>query len=163
MEVYSIDNIPQNVLNKYKLKESPKVKEQYSNTCLQATNFVFTVLFLLGHIIIMLFFFSYYGGWDWMVIVYSLVQLTIGIYSLLLIVGEPAFQIVLLKIKLYINWLLFVVFSITLFMLLLSVYMYFMNPHFQATGSEFILYQVLLNVPTLIFVIPFIMYEDDLD
>jgi hypothetical protein len=92
------------------------------------------------------------------------VQITVGAYSILLTLGDVAFQIVLLYISNYIKWLLFMIISIGTVTLIVSVTMYFLSTTFQTNGGlDFILYNVYLNGPTLIFMWPFLFYLQDID
>lgn len=139
ISIHTLDSLPTHLL-KSQPDSPPQVAQTYRNICLLATNFVITVMFLLSHLVLMYFIFSNWGSWDYMVIIYSSMQIALGVYSVMLCVGDPALQIVLLRLEIYVNWVLFVIITITAFSFLLSIWLYFTNTTFASSNLDFLLY-----------------------
>ena len=60
-----------NFLVQLGLLQTPKVRV-YDNACLYYFNMVTTILFLVGHLALMMFVFDYWNRGDWLIIVYSM-------------------------------------------------------------------------------------------
>ena len=65
--------------------------------------------------------------------------------------------------KLYANWLFFINLSIAIFALILTLWFYFTNSTFASNNTDFLLYQGYINAPTLLFMIPYFLYTNDLE
>lgn len=79
-----------NFLQQLGLSPAPKVSV-YNNACLYYLNLIVTSMFLIGHLAVMMVIFNFWNRGDWLVIIYSLLQMTIGLYSLGLTLTDVAF------------------------------------------------------------------------
>ena len=122
-----------------------------------------TVFFLLMHLLLMFFHFNKWSNGDWLVIVYSCLQVGVGFYSLGLTIGEVALQAVLVSVKTYLKWVTFILISTATVMLVVSISIYFYDPTVKEQGVAFITNQILLNGPILLFILPFEFFLDDID
>lgn len=101
-----------------------KIVQGFDNPALYYINMVTSVIFVLSHLILMVTIFNFWGNGDYLVLIYSSLQLIVGSYSLVLTFGEVALQIVFLSAKEIIRWILFIVLAIGTTMLAITAFIY---------------------------------------
>ena len=106
---------------------SPRVSV-YNNSFLYYFNLVTTMLFIVIHVLLMLTVFNFWGQGQWLVIVYSALQLSLGLYSLGVTTGEIALQAFLMGGMQYAKMLLFILTSISIMTLSVATGLYFYDP-----------------------------------
>ena len=106
--------------------------------------------------------FNFWNHGDGLVIVYSMLQVAVGLYSIGLTFGDVPLQIVLLYVKLYVRWVLFFCIGIATVMITVTIGIYFYDSSIKSQGMDLIINQIYLNGPELVFMWPFLFYLDDL-
>ena len=98
-----------------------------TNDCLYYTNLTCTLIFICAHIPMMGALYDVWYRGDWLVIVWSAIQVFLAIYSLILLFGSIALQIVFLYLRGFIRMLCFVFLTISTFTMVISMTYYFIE------------------------------------
>jgi len=138
----------------------------YGNYGLYVTNIVMTCFFIVAHSLIMGLMFDAWGGFaDGALIAWSALQYLVAIYSLSILWGTVAIQVVLLYFKLYIRIAVFFFLSVsTAFIGITSILSLFGSTALVKYEAQWqLIYGIGLNGPGMMFMWPFIYYLKDLE
>ena len=145
----------------------PKVRAStgYTSVCLWTTNMILTFVFFVFHLFIMIIFFKIQSSGNWLALLWSILQLIVGVYSLGLTFGEVVVQIVFLYGRYIAKMLIFFYLSLGMVMIVVSITNYLSAQTVNEIQSSLytIFYSIGMNLPSIPFMITLSCYITDVD
>ncbi len=128
-------------------------------------NIVATILFLPMHLFFIGLIFYSYVDTDWKIYTWSGIQIGLAVYSLIITFGNVALQIVMLYARQVVRILIFFYVSVSFTMLLASTMAVIVNQGSEARAASAwtLMYQALMNGPTLILLTPLYFFISDVE
>ena len=127
-------------------------------------NMVTTILFIPAHLVGVGILYLSNISLDWALFLWSGIQLLLAVYSYLIIFGNAPIQIALLYVRLPVRIIsfLYLIYPVIMFIVTLWSVIYF-NGTDKTSAAWTLLYQAMMNGPTIMFLVPFLFYLSDLD
>ena len=146
------------------------VEAEYANTWIYYGNIFCTISFLIYHPLTMLFLYNFFNGWSWTTITWSVLEYLLSLYSIFLSVSNEKLQVLMLYAQHYVK-------GFTQIMILLNVALWVQTQYFWIESVELDqerndfgkvardlqMWQIVQNVPTLIFLIIFYFFMVDIE
>eukprot|EP00347_Sterkiella_histriomuscorum_P009996 403339082 len=132
-----------------------------NQTWLYNLNYWSTIVFLITHFIAIYGVFKFQDRKDWYFYAWSIVQLFLAVYSFLLTFGSVPLKLVILYGKVLVKIIIGFYVVLDMMMFALTVASAFINPVQRIEIFTTLLYQMGLNFPTFILMIPLWYFQSE--